>query len=218
MLRFPCLVLDHDDTVVQSTPSVNYPSFVESMKILRPELHMPLDEFLRLSYDPGFFPLCTDILKLNVEELEFEGKFWRDYARNHLPLPYPGFKELLRDYRAAGGVICVASHSSDENILRDYRNHFGMLPDRIYSSDLPPHQRKPEPFALLDIMEHYGFSPEQMLMVDDLKPGAHMAKSCGVPFAGAGWSHTVPEVAEDLKQYCDYYLRSTDELRHLLFD
>ena len=27
MLRFPCLVLDHDDTVVASEASVNYPCF-----------------------------------------------------------------------------------------------------------------------------------------------------------------------------------------------
>ena len=25
MLRYPCLVLDHDDTVVQSTPTIHYP-------------------------------------------------------------------------------------------------------------------------------------------------------------------------------------------------
>ena len=28
MLRYPCLVLDHDDTVVQSEATVNYPFFV----------------------------------------------------------------------------------------------------------------------------------------------------------------------------------------------
>ena len=32
MLKFPCLVLDHDDTVVQSEATVNYPFFVEFLK------------------------------------------------------------------------------------------------------------------------------------------------------------------------------------------
>ena len=27
MLKYPCLVLDHDDTVVQSEATVNYPFF-----------------------------------------------------------------------------------------------------------------------------------------------------------------------------------------------
>ena len=31
MLKYPCLVLDHDDTVVQSEATVNYPFFVEYM-------------------------------------------------------------------------------------------------------------------------------------------------------------------------------------------
>ena len=29
MLKYPCLVLDHDDTVVASEATVNYPCFVE---------------------------------------------------------------------------------------------------------------------------------------------------------------------------------------------
>ena len=31
-LKFPCLVLDHDDTTVNSTATVHYPSFVEYME------------------------------------------------------------------------------------------------------------------------------------------------------------------------------------------
>ena len=68
MLRFPCLVLDHDDTVVQSTPTINYPSFVESLRVLRPGMTLSLEEFLRYSYEPGFYSLCTDILGMSEEE------------------------------------------------------------------------------------------------------------------------------------------------------
>ena len=32
MLKYPCLVLDHDDTVVQSEATVNYPFFIEFLK------------------------------------------------------------------------------------------------------------------------------------------------------------------------------------------
>ena len=38
MLKYPCLVLDHDDTTVNSTATVHYPAFVEFMKIYRPDL------------------------------------------------------------------------------------------------------------------------------------------------------------------------------------
>ena len=34
-LRVRCLVLDHDDTVVKSTPEINFPAFLRSLKDLR---------------------------------------------------------------------------------------------------------------------------------------------------------------------------------------
>ena len=33
MLKYPCLVLDHDDTVVQSEATVNYPFFLSLIHI-----------------------------------------------------------------------------------------------------------------------------------------------------------------------------------------
>ena len=36
MLKYPCLVLDHDDTVVQSEATVNYPYFVYILDRFRP--------------------------------------------------------------------------------------------------------------------------------------------------------------------------------------
>ena len=67
-------------------------------------------------------------------------------------------------------------------------------------------------------MERYDLRPNQLLMVDDMKPGCDMAKRCGVPFAAAGWSHQLPEIAEDLRRQSDYYLETVEELSHLLFD
>ena len=37
-LRIKCLVLDHDDTAVKSTPEINYPSFMKALAVLRPEI------------------------------------------------------------------------------------------------------------------------------------------------------------------------------------
>lgn len=218
MLRYPCLVLDHDDTVVQSTPTINYPSFAESLRILRPGTEISLEDFLRYCYSPGFFELCTDMLGFSDEELEIQTEHWRRYSRSHRPLPYDGFGPLLQQQREQGGLICVISHSSDENIARDYQDNFGLLPDLVYSSDLPAEQRKPSPYALRDIMARFGLMPQQLLMVDDLRPGLEMARACGVPFAAAGWSHTVPELADDLRSSSDFYLETVDGLRHLLFD
>ena len=33
-MRYQCLVLDHDDTVVNSTATINYPAFVQTLQKL----------------------------------------------------------------------------------------------------------------------------------------------------------------------------------------
>ena len=41
-LQYKCLVLDHDDTVMNSTALVHHPSFLVALKELRPGLTMDL--------------------------------------------------------------------------------------------------------------------------------------------------------------------------------
>ena len=36
-LKYPCLILDHDDTTVNSTATVHHPGFVEYMKKHHPD-------------------------------------------------------------------------------------------------------------------------------------------------------------------------------------
>ena len=79
-------------------------------------------------------------------------------------------------------------------------------------------KRKPDPFTLLDIMERYSLSREEILVVDDLKPGYDMARAAGVDFAAAGWAYNIPEIESFMRDGCDYYLKTVDELAELLFD
>ena len=60
-MRYQCLVLDHDDTVVNSTASVNYPAFVQTLKTLRPDVHMTLDDFFSYS-SPVCASCCSGIM------------------------------------------------------------------------------------------------------------------------------------------------------------
>ena len=52
-LKYKCLVFDHDDTTVNSTRAIHYPSFVEYMKVARPEQHWTLEEYMIYNYNPG---------------------------------------------------------------------------------------------------------------------------------------------------------------------
>lgn len=145
-MRYQCLVLDHDDTVVNSTASVNYPAFVQTLRTLRPDVHMTLDDFFSYSFEPGFGALCSDILHFSDSEMDFQYRTWLERARTHVPDTFPGMRELLQRYHAAGGHICVVSHSVPETILRDYRAHGLPTPELIYGWDDDPERRKPAPW------------------------------------------------------------------------
>ena len=56
-----CLVLDHDDTVVRSEETVNFPAFQAALKRLRPERIVTLEEFSRQCFRLGFFGICSEI-------------------------------------------------------------------------------------------------------------------------------------------------------------
>lgn len=217
MLNYRCLVLDHDDTVVRSEETVNYPSFLEALKVLRPGRTITREEFTRWCFSPGFSALCSDYIGLTPEEIDVQYDMWRSYVATHIPPPYDGLRPILTRWKQEGGLLCVSSHSARENILRDYRLHFGLEPDQIFDWDLGEDRRKPSPYALQEIMRLYDLRPDELLMVDDLKPGYDMAHACGVLFACAGWSHDDPEIRAFLRRFSDFYLETVQELEPLLF-
>lgn len=65
-------------------------------------------------------------------------------------------------------------------------------------------------------MRLFNLNNEDILVVDDLKPGLDMAKACKVDFASAGWSHVIPEIIEFMKENSNYYLTSVSELSELV--
>lgn len=218
MLRFPCLVLDHDDTVVQSESTINYPYFCYILDQLRPGATITWEEYTRGCFQLGFADMCRQWYHFTEEELAEEYLGWKSYIREHIPAPFPGIVEVLRRYKEAGGILCVVSHSSAENISRDYLAHLGFLPDEIYGWDLPEHRRKPSTYALDSIMAKYALGPCQLLVVDDMKPGYDMASRAGVPIAFAAWGRMEqPEIQSFMESKCDFTFFSPEEFANFLF-
>ncbi len=218
MLKYSCLVLDHDDTVVQSETTINYPYFVYILNRFRPGTVITLEEYVHGCCHLGFAEMCRQWYGFTEDELAEEYKGWQEYILRHIPAPFPGIGEVIRRQKEAGGLVCVVSHSSDRNILRDYRAHFGMEPDEIYSWDLPAHLRKPSTYALEQIMARYRLAPSQLLVVDDMKPAWEMASRAGVPIAFAAWGRKdYPQIAEEMTRLCDFAFDAPKELEHFLF-
>ena len=217
--KYKCLVLDHDDTVVDSSASIHYPSFVEYLKIARPNLadKYTLEEYFEKNFHPGILELFTDEIGLSDEELQDEEKFWREYVKSHIPHAYPGIREIIAEFKAQGGIVAVDSHSVSENIVRDYKANDLPDPDIIYGWDIPSEMRKPSPATIFDLMEKFDLKKEEILVVDDLKPGYDMAKAAGVDIAAAGWAHNVPEIVDFMTKNCEYFCKSVEDLRNILF-
>lgn len=214
-LRIKCLVLDHDDTVVKSTPEINYPSFKKALAVLRPKEELNFERFTELNFTYGFEDLCYKYFGFNEDEMNFQSECWRK-ASETIPHAYEGLAEVLHEYARNGGKICVSTQSLALRVLRDYRAADMPEPDMIF--DWECERKKPDPYALEEAMRIYGLKPEELLMVDDLKTGYIMAHACGVPFACAGWSdNQIPMIREFMKQNSDYYLNTVKELEQLLY-
>jgi len=219
MLKYPCLVLDHDDTVVQTDKTLGYPFFCEILKEFRPGEEISLADYVRECHNYGFSEMCRRRWQFTEVEQKDEYRRWMDYIKFHIPAPYPGIGNVIRRQKENGGLLCVVSHSSIENITRDYDTHFGIQPDAIYGWDLPKEKRKPCSWPLEDIMRHYQLESKDILVVDDMRLGWVMAEPLGVEIAFAAWSKAdFPELSEEMKNLCNYTFETTKDLEKFLFD
>lgn len=218
-MRYPCLVLDHDDTVVQSEKTIGYPFFCQILEQFRPGQTISLRDYVHDCHDYGFADMCRRRFRFTDDEQEAEYRAWMEHIRTNIPAFYPGIDRIIHRQQAAGGLICVVSHSSKENILRDYQVHFSTQPDAIYGWDLPEAQRKPSPYPLEDIMTRYQFTPRDLLVVDDLKLAWKMAHPLGVDVAFAAWSKAdFPELSQEMRTLCNYSFDTTEKLETFLFE
>lgn len=218
MLKYPCLVLDHDDTVVQTERSIGYPYFLRYLQKIRPGAQLSFQQYVLDCQNMLFPDMCREKWGFTEEEQREEYSGWQEYCRSHIPPIFPGIDRIIRRQKAEGGLVCVASLSSLSNITRDYMHHFGFLPDAIYHNDLPRPQRKPNAFPLTDLMERFHLEPCDILMVDDMKLGWSMAESVGADTAFAAWGRQdFPELMTEMKRICTFSFDSTDEFEDFLF-
>lgn len=219
MLRYPCLVLDHDDTVVQSEKTIGYPFFCHILSQFRPGASISFQDYVHDCHNLGFADMCRQRFQFTQKELDDEYVGWMEYVTTHIPAPFPGIGDVIRQQKQEGGLVCVVSHSSIQNITRDYDVHFGVQPDAIYGWDLPEHQRKPNPYPLEHIMDRYQLTHQQLLVVDDMKLAWQMVQPVGVEIAFAAWGKTeFPELTQEMQSLCNYTFSTPEKLQAFLFD
>lgn len=213
---FPCLILDHDDTTVDSTRTVNYPQFTESLKVFRPGFEMTLEEYIHHCFHTGFYVMCEQVLHYTPAELEAHVNMWKAYHEKHHPPFFAGMPEFLQEYRDRGGIVCVVSHSSADVILSAYEAADVPPPDLILGAEQPPEHMKPNPWPLQEIMDRYHLQPQDCLVVDDAMLGSQMARAADVSFACAGWYGMSQEIENTMRACSDYFFSSVVEFSRFI--
>ena len=215
-MRYKCLVFDHDDTVVNSTATIHHPCFVEFLNEYYPGRTCSLEDYFLKNFTPGFLAMCREDYGMTDADLDIEVEYWRRYVASRIPEAYPGIREIMERQRAEGGHICVVSHSYDFNIRRDYAANHLPAPELVFGWEQPEALRKPHPFPLQAIMEQLDLRADELLMIDDAKPGYDMAKACGVDFAAVGWANDVAAIERFMRANCGRYFKTVEELDSFL--
>ena len=219
--KITCLIVDHDDTVVDSTRKIHYPAYLATMERLRPEISPEsLEGWFLKNFHPGIMEYFVDELRFTENELALEYQVWRSFVSTRRPQFFPGMADFLLDFTKAGGRIAVASHSEADMIELDYHTETkGRLkPDLIYGWEMPDGKRKPSPWPVHETIRRLQVSGDEILIVDDLKPGVLMAQAGGVTIGAAGWGHDIPEIRKFMTEQCNYYFPSVDSLRRFVLN
>ncbi len=221
-MRFKCIIIDHDDTAVNSTARIHYPAHLEVLSRMRPGTPpITLDEWFLKNFHPGIMEYLKNELGMSSEDLEAEYRIWRTFTTARVPDFYPGFVEALIEYRNRGGKIAVVSHSEKNLIERDYRSlgpKKSFMPDIIHGWDYDEKKRKPNPYPVLEILKAFNIKTGHALILDDLKPGVLMAKAAGIHATAAGWSHRIPMIREYMQAHCIAYFQTVKEFADFIME
>ena len=73
-MKYKCLIIDHDDTVVNSTATIHYPCFIQYLEERLPDIakKYTLSDYFRKNFDPGVVEFFRDEIGLSAEEMAEE--------------------------------------------------------------------------------------------------------------------------------------------------
>lgn len=216
-MKYKCLVLDHDDTVVNSSQSIHYPAFLHTLETLRPNIEpLSFSDFNHHCFVYGFEHLCKIRYQFNDEEMLIEYKIWKSHTQTKQAQPFNGWKELLDSFRNNGGKIVVVSYSESKEIIRDYKDHFGFEPDLVFAYDQGPDNLKPHTYPIRTLINVLNIKSHEILVIDDMPVGYEMAKKAHVDFIWAQWAYFDETLNEHIIKTSNKACLNVEELFEIL--
>ena len=133
-MRYQCLVLDHDDTVVDSTASVHYPAFMETLRRLR-------ERGILICIATGRTPTTVP----RFEGVEFDAflTFNGSYCYNQKediyanPIPAEDVKQLLANAAAMNRPVSIATRNriAANGKDKDLADYFAIAKEEVVVAD-----------------------------------------------------------------------------------
>src|SRR5690554_6922563 len=121
-LKKKCLILDHDDTLINSQETIHYPIFLETLDLLRPSVSYPtFDEFVSLSNKYGFEGYIKKVYQFSDEEVAIEVDLWRHKVNQRQASVFEEVALVVNDFIKANGILIVYSYSESDMIIKDYK-------------------------------------------------------------------------------------------------
>ena len=80
MLKYRCLVLDHDDTVVQTERTIGFPYFRDFIERIRPGCTLSFEEYVRDCNNMIFADMCTHRWQMTQQEQQEDHKAVADFG------------------------------------------------------------------------------------------------------------------------------------------
>ena len=177
-MKYRLIVFDWDGTIIDSAATI-----VECIRESARDMRLPVPEAERASHVIGLG--LHDSLRLAVPDLqahqyaEFVANYRRHFlAREDSMVLFTGMEDLLRNLKGKP-LLAIATGKSRRGLDRALAAT-GVGPYFSASRCADETHPKPHPAMLLELMNEFGFSKDQILMIGDTSHDLEMARAAEV--------------------------------------
>ena len=159
---------------------------------------------------PVLFPDCEVDGELYAETYR---RLFKTFNTDGAVTLYPNVMETLHELKGRGYTLTIASSRSRAS-LEDYVRSLGLEDIITYllgAADVT--EGKPAPEAVLKTLAHFGFKPEEAIVVGDMVFDVHMGKNAGARACGVSYGNGSRESLADADWIIDDFGQLLDLIR-----
>lgn len=159
---------------------------------------------------PVLFPDCEVDGELYAETYR---RLFKTFNTDGAVVLYPNVMETLHELKGRGYTLTIASSRSRAS-LEDYVKSLGLEDVITYllgAADVT--EGKPAPEAVLKTLDHFGFKPEEAIVVGDMVFDVHMGKNAGARACGVSYGNGSRESLADADWIIDDFGQLLDLIR-----